>query len=222
MSFEGVDIEARPEGKRDLERLKIPRVPATITGDRFVHGWNPEALAELVGVKYEVASRLAPDELARRLDRVLAGTQRAIVQFPAAGLDTKAPDRDRSIRQIGWHIFRLSLWFRDAREQGMLPDTAYNDADPAAIGDADAIVRYGDDVRARLAEWFRRPGWCDGAVDTYYGRQTAHEFMERTTWHAAQHLRQLYWFLGRQGITPRDPLTDADFAGLPIPREVWS
>lgn len=57
------------------------------------------------------------------------------------------------------------------------------------------------------------PGWCDGAVNTHYGAQPAHELMERTTWHAAQHLRQLYWFLDRMGITAEAPLTDADLAG---------
>src|SRR5687768_15844186 len=101
---------------RDLERHGVPRVPATITGDRVVHGWNPEALAKLVGVKYEAATRLAPDELARRLDRVLEATQRAVRQFPPGGLETKAPDRDRTVRQLAFHVFRLSLAFRDARE----------------------------------------------------------------------------------------------------------
>jgi hypothetical protein len=46
--------------------------------------------------------------------------------------------------------------------------------------------------------------------------------MERTTWHAAQHLRQLYWFAGKMGVTPMAPLGERDFQGLPIPRDVWS
>jgi hypothetical protein len=220
--FEGVDVEAHPDRKRELEPHGVPRVPATIHDGRAVHGWNPKALAELVGVKYETVERLAPDELARRMDRVLAATQRIVAQLPPAALDTKAPDRNRTVRQIAWHVFRLSLWFRETRETGMLPDTAYNDADPATIGDAAQIVRFGDEVRAKLGEWFRRPGWCHGSVETYYGPQTAHDFMERTTWHAAQHLRQLYWFAGNAGVTPEAPLGDRDFEGLPLPNDVWS
>jgi hypothetical protein len=46
--------------------------------------------------------------------------------------------------------------------------------------------------------------------------------MERTTWHAAQHLRQLYWFIGKMGVTPETPVTDADLKGLPFPTAVWS
>ena len=40
--------------------------------------------------------------------------------------------------------------------------------------------------------------------------------MERTTRHAAQHLRQIYWFLDRMGVRADAPLTDADLDGLPI------
>jgi hypothetical protein len=47
--------------------------------------------------------------------------------------------------------------------------------------------------------------------------------MERTTWHAAQHRRQLYWFLERMGVTPDAPLRDdPELAGLPSPNAVWS
>ena len=67
MKFDGFDVEAEPARKRDLEPFGIPRVPATIVGDRVVHGWNPKALAELVGARYEERTQLAPAELARRL-----------------------------------------------------------------------------------------------------------------------------------------------------------
>ena len=91
MSFDGFDVEAEPERKRDLEPFGVPRVPATILGDRVVHGWNPKALAELVGVTYAEREPLSPAELADRLDRVLDATQRAIRQVPPEHLGMKAP-----------------------------------------------------------------------------------------------------------------------------------
>ena len=78
VTFEGIDVEARPEGLKDLERLGIPLVPATVRGDRWVHGWNPKALAELVDVTYTEGPRLSPEALAQRLDLILAAAQRAL------------------------------------------------------------------------------------------------------------------------------------------------
>ncbi|RMF04668.1 MAG: hypothetical protein D6773_06145, partial [Alphaproteobacteria bacterium] len=55
----------------------------------------------------------------------------------------------------------------------------------------------------------------------YYGDVTLHEVLERTGWHSGQHTRQLMLVLETLGIVPDRPLTDADFAGLPMPKEVW-
>ena len=222
MKFEGFDVEAEPERRRDLESFGVPRVPATIVGDRVVHGWNPKALAELVGVPYEERQQLAPAELARRLDAVLAATQRALRQIPREHLGMKAPGRDRTVRQLGFHVFRLSVAYVDTREQGHLSEHVFEEKAPADMADGDAVARYGETVRGRLAAYCARPGWCEGTVSTYYGPQSAHDFMERTTWHAAQHLRQIYWFLERMGVQANASLADADLEGLPLPSEVWS
>ncbi len=222
MSFDGFDVEAEPERKRDLQAHGIDRVPATIFDGRVVHGWNPKALAALVGVEWRERDPLLPDELARRLDRVLAGTQRALRQIPREHLGMKKPGRDRSVHQLGYHVFRLSAGFVDTREQGHLGANVFEERAPADMADGEAVAAYGETVRRRIADYVTRPGWCDGSVSTYYGPQTTHEFMERTTWHAAQHLRQIYWFLDQMGVRADAPLTDADYDGLPIPRDVWS
>jgi hypothetical protein len=222
VSFEGVDLERSPERWDDLKRLGIPSYPATILGERAVHGWNPAALAALVGVQYDEGKRFSADELADKLDTILAANQRVLRQIPASHLGMKHPERDRSVRDLGFHIFRLSQAFRDCREQDRFPETWLREGPAPEMRDGDAVARYGQAVRERLADWYRRPGWCDGTVHTYYGSHAAFELMERTTWHAAQHLRQMYWFLDRMGIVPDGKLTDADLAGLPFPAEVWS
>jgi len=222
VKFDGFDVEAEPARKRDLEPFGIPRVPATIVGDRVVHGWNPKALAELVGARYEERKQLAPAELARRLDTVLVATQRALRQVPLEQLGMKAPGRDRTIRQLGFHVFRVSASFVDTREQGHLSEHWFEESPPAEMADGEAIALHGETVRRRVAAYCAQPGWCDGMVSTYYGPQSAHDFMERTTWHAAQHLRQIYWLLDRMGVQAESPLADTEFDGLPIPRDVWS
>ena len=62
------------------------------------------------------------------------------------------------------------------------------------------------------------------SVRTRHGKNevdAAGELLERTVWHAAQHLRQLYALLELMGLEPSNPLTEADFRGLPLPKEVW-
>lgn len=56
---------------------------------------------------------------------------------------------------------------------------------------------------------------------SYYGPQQAAAFFQRTVWHTAQHLRQLYDLLDQMGVTPEAPLASEDFAGLPLPQSVW-
>jgi hypothetical protein len=119
-------------------------------------------------------------------------------------------------------VFRVAASYADTRELGNLDGAWFEENAPPEMADGDAVARYGETVRQRLRACFARPGWCDGEVSTYYGPQSAPEFMERTTWHAAQHLRQIYWFLDELRVEKDAPLTDADLDGLPFPREVWS
>jgi hypothetical protein len=221
LGVRAVDVEAEPAARAELARLGIPGPPAVVVGDRAVHGWNPGGVAALVGVAYREAPPLPPAELARRLDVVLAAAQRAMRQVPPEHLGMTHPERDRTVRQLGFHVFRLSLAFRDAMRERRLPKAWLDEEAPADLADGPAIAAFGERVRGQLADHFRRPGFCDGTVETYYGPQSGHEVLERTTWHAAQHVRQLYAFLERMGVTPEAPLGPADLAGLPLPAELW-
>ncbi|MFQ5898562.1 MAG: DinB family protein [Candidatus Methylomirabilia bacterium] len=198
-------------------------VPAVLTGERAVEGWSPRAVAELLGVPYAEPERLLPALLLERLDRILAGAQRAIRQVPVEKLELKSPDRDRPVRQLGYHVFRLSAAFVDGVEQNQYPYEWLVEPVPPELGDGEAIARYGERVRSRLREWRARAESAVYArpVTTYYGAQTVHELLERTTWHAAQHLRQLYAFLGMMDVQPDEPLGDEDFKGLPLPEALW-
>ncbi len=146
-------------------------------------------------MRYRAPKKLSPAQLAERMDVVLDATQRAIRQVPREHLGMKYPGRDRTVHQLGFHVFRVAASYADTREQGNLDGAWFEENAPPEMADGDAVARYGETVRQRLRAYFARPGWCDGEVSTYYGPQSAPEFMERTTWHSAQHLRQIYWFL---------------------------
>jgi hypothetical protein len=78
-------------------------------------------------------------------------------------------------------------------------------------------------VRQRLATWWASKPDKSGReiVQTYYGPQMLHEYLERSTWHVGQHVRQWNMLLGMAGIAADHPPGEADFANLPMPSQVW-
>ncbi len=188
-----------------------------------MHGWNPEGYAELLGIKLPEKLRLPPPVLAARLDQILAAVEGLVGRIDADRFTWKPPERDRSIGDLGYHAFRVGLSFIDAVDRDGLPESWFSEQAPADLRDGRALARYGALVRARLAGWFEGAAGDDftRTVRTYYGPQGAHELLERTTWHAGQHLRQLYDLAARLGIDPPAPLDAELFKGLPIPESVW-
>jgi hypothetical protein len=201
----------------------VPAVPAVAVGDRAVHGWNPPAYAALVGVEWRPPTQLAPAELAARLDRILESAQALVAAIPDDRIDWRPPERDRSLRDLGYHVFRLALAFVDGMDLGRFPHAWLQETAPPALADGPAVARYGALVRGRLAGWFQGAGPDEFArvVDVYYGPQAGHDLLERTTWHAAQHLRQLHALVERLGLPPAAPLPHETFRGLPLPDALW-
>jgi hypothetical protein len=219
--FDSVDIEAEPGARAELKRLGVPAVPAVVAAGRVVHGWNPVALADLVGARYEGAQRLSPAALAERLDRVLAAAGRLVGTVEPRHLALQHPGRDRSLHQLAYHLFRLSLAFRDAMLERRLPETWLQEMAPPGLPDGPALAGYGAAVRAALRGWFGTEAPTAGTVETYYGPQSGHELLERTVWHAAQHLRQIHALLEDARAPAAEPLDPALLERLPIPQSVW-
>jgi uncharacterized damage-inducible protein DinB len=218
-----VDVEANPAAPHELDDAGPSLVPAVVAGDRVVRGWNPAACAALLGVDYQPAALVPPSELGMTLERILAATERLIAEVPDARMEYRAPECDRTIRDLAYHVFSLALAFADGMDTGrVLPEWLRARA-PAELRDGRAIARYGALVRGRVG------GWLEGAAPREFARtitadagpQSGHEWLERSTWHAAHHLRQLHALLESLGVPPREPLPSADLARLPLPASLW-
>lgn len=216
-------MQAEPAGWAELQRLGVPALPAVAVGDKVVHGWNPQEYARLLGVGWKPAAALAPAELAQRLDRVLECAAALVRTLPAGAMEFVPPERARTVRDLAYHLFRLSLAFSEAMDHGEQPREWLGEKAPPDMSDGVALGSYGTLVRARLQGWFEGtpPDEYARMVQVYYGPQSGHDLLERTTWHAAQHLRQLYELAARLGVTPPSPLPVADFRGLPLPEALW-
>jgi DinB superfamily len=216
-------VEGDPDAQLALARLGVNLVPAVAVGRRAVHGWNPAAYAELLGIAYAPPEKLTPAVLSARLDRFLERTQSLIAVMPAEHLDHRPPQRDRAVRDLAFHVFRLGLAFADGMDMGRFPEGWLQERAPADLRDGPSVARYGALVRGRLSGWFEGAGTSEygRVIDVYYGPQSGHDLLERTTWHAAQHLRQLYALAGELGVRPPRPLPAEDFEGLPLPASLW-
>ena len=58
-----MNVEGNAAARAELGRLGVPGLPAVSVGDRAVHGWNPPAYAELLGIEYRPPAQLSPQEL---------------------------------------------------------------------------------------------------------------------------------------------------------------
>lgn len=110
--------------------------------------------------------------------------------MPDEKLHIHVPGRPRSYRALAFHLFRVVDAFLDAEQGATLVQAAFRE-EPAADADTASLAAYGVTVRERFRNW-----WSHGdtgparMLPTYYGAQSLHELLERTTWHSGQHVRQ--------------------------------
>jgi hypothetical protein len=210
-------------GLAELRRLGARSVPVLSRGDEFVFAQNIAHVVKFLGLNESTGPALSPAELVARLDEFLAAALRFIPQMPDDRLETEVPNRPRSYRVLGHHMFRVPETFLEVSGGDALTYENLTARPPDDMRTTADIVAYGADVRARLRAWWNAKTDRSGreTVQTYYGPQLLHEYLERTTWHVGQHVRQWMMLLGMAGITPERPLGDAEFAKLPMPSSVW-
>ncbi|HWN55316.1 MAG TPA: DinB family protein [Methylomirabilota bacterium] len=170
-----------------------------------------------------MTSPLPAPELGARLDRILANAECLVAFLPLRALDYKPPERDRTVRDLAFHVFRLGLAYVDGMDMGTLPEAWLREPAPPDLVDGPAIARYGALVRGRASGWFEgaAPREYARVIEGYYGPRTGQTLLEWTTWHAAHHLRQLHAMTVDLGLTPPEPLPTSDFEGLPMPATLW-
>ena len=205
----------------ELARLGARSIPVLARGDDYVFGQSLPQIIAFLGLNEKAGPALSTAALNARLDKFLGAALELLPLMPPDRLSIHVPGRPRSYRALGFHLFRVVVAFLDASDGVPLEQASFRE-EPAADADTAALVAYGTDVRRRLRGWWATGETAaDRTLATYYGPQTLHELFERTTWHAGQHVRQWMLLLEREGVAFQPPLGEADFAQLPMPRDVW-
>ena len=207
-----------------LQSLGAKSVPIVSKGDAFVFAQSITNVAEFLDLDVDTSPQLSPKALIEKYDMILEAAARHIRQIPDDRLGGQILDRDRTYRELTYHVFRIAEGLMDSANGAELTYSYYSDIPPAKMQTIEQIASFGDDVRARLNAWWEGYPHKDGTaiVDTYFGKKPLHEVLERSTWHSGQHVRQIVMAMTEfMGIAPENPLTDEDFAGLPLPEKVW-
>ena len=224
VDYESIDVGLKPKAMDELREMGVRSVPVVARGREYVFAQALEDVSKFIGREYRIA-RLAPEELVRRDLHVLAAAQRHVLQLPQDELAQRAtPGRDRSIKDLAYHVYQVPEAMLDAVEKGN-PNLAdhYNALPPADVKTPQQIAAFGKSVSERLERWWKNLAdkSCKQTVKTYYGERPLHELLERTVWHSAQHARQIIAVLEGFGIKPNGPLTAEDYKGLPLPKGLW-
>jgi hypothetical protein len=215
-----------PTGKEQLLKLGVRTVPVLARSDQYIFCQNLEDVAEFVGLQGTGHTPLSPGVLFTKWTIVLRAAQRYIRQIPNARLNDRAIDnRDRSIRLLSHHIFRIGEAFLETAIDGVEYWVQLANVPPqdGTYTTGAEIASYGDSVIERIENWWTRldDKSCQQKVKTFYGTPPMHQLFERSTWHSAQHTRQMIAVLERFGIEPDGRLTVEDLAGLPLPEGIW-
>jgi len=206
--------------------LGASTVPVLAKDDQYIFCQNLEDVAEFVGLQGSGHTPLPPEALIVKWTVVLRAAQRYVRQIPHQRLGERAIDnRDRSIRLLSHHIFRIGEAFLEVVVDGVEYWAQLANVPPqdGTLTTGEEIARYGNSVVERLEHWWStlEDKSCRQKVKTFYGTPPMHQVFERSTWHSAQHVRQLIAVLERFGIEPERRLTAEDFAGLPLPEGLW-
>jgi hypothetical protein len=209
------------DGMAQLQKLGLRTVPVLSRGDKYIFGQNTQQIIDFIGLNEDGGPQLSVEQLHERVTKFMGAAIELIPLMPYEKLGTFVPGRPRSYRTLAFHLFRVIDAFIGANEGTTLIQAMFRE-EPATDAATDALVEYGQKVRQRYLDWWAQNDHAASKkLETYYGPQTLHELLERTTWHSGQHVRQYMMLLEKEGVSHHRPLADADFAKLPMPQNVW-
>ena len=222
--FESINLADSPGRMAKLDRIGVS-APAVAVGERGVQGLDLVGIAELIGYDYDAPEMLAPAVMKAKYDTVIAAVNRFTGQLTDEQLEYRSPDNNRSVRFLVAHAGSIMRYFVDAYDQEKFDNSGRPPSDLSTTGTREELLAFTADTASMLNTWWDKYGFddpFDRVLETSWGHRTLHEVFERVVWHTAQHTRQLMDWMETIGVSPIDPLTSEDLAGLPLPERLMT
>ena len=222
IEFESVNVREDSAGMARLAELGVRTVPVVARGSTFVLAQDLDEVARFVGVTVE-RDRLPVEVLAARIPRLLDCAAAITRRIPDAALGTPLPGRKRTCLDLAYHVPQIVVALLDAAAGGCLTYEHFNRKPPAWLTTGEGAATAIESVARAFGQWWlANAGALPLTVDTYYGTQSFDAALERTTWHVAQHVRQLELLARMLGAATKGALLPAALLDrLPLPRDVW-
>ena len=222
IEFESVNVREDALAKARLTQLGVRTVPVVARGSAFVLGQDLEEVARFVGVVVE-RDRLPVEVLAARIPRLLDCAAAITRRIPDAALGTPLPGRKRTYLDLAYHVPQIVVALLDATAGGCLTYEHFNRKPPERLTTAEDAATGTERVARTFGQWWlAHAGALPPMVDTYYGVQAFAAALERTTWHVAQHVRQLELVLHTLGAATQETLLPVELLDrLPLPKDAW-
>ena len=207
-----------------LRGRNIKSVPVTIIDeDEVIIGYYPKKLIPALKLNVTVDLSSKTDWLAEKYDIVLNGAIRATRQLTDAQLQQEVPWRPWSVRDCIVHIISFpELAWLSHKQGSMTPDDmAASNVRIKDVATVDSIAEYGYQVLDNI-DGFLKSGDIasfDRVVPAHYGGEvTVVELLNIILSHSTHHLKQIYYYMESDlGITPLNPVTEADTEGIVTP-----
>ena len=221
--FESVNVAAQAGAMDELRALGARSVPVVAQGDRYVYAQSLADVRRFLGMKAQADERLTPAVLVERVNLIVPAALRYVAQMSDAELDGPFRNSWAPPRGLAHHVFRIVESFLDAIEtpEELTYESTMRGTHEVRPGQD--VIGFGRAVLARFNAWWARHADKAGRAPmaTYWGEQSTHEVLERTTWHSAQHTRQLMFVLETLGRPVDGPLSERELGGLPLPAKAW-
>jgi hypothetical protein len=131
--------------------------------------------------------------------------------------------RERTQLDLVYHVPMIVRGFLDAASGGELTYAYYERTPTGSDRTLGAVLATLEATRRALHDWQHASTpdalRADRSLRTYFGDRPLWTVLERTTWHVAQHCRQLASLAS--GPSQHALIDDALLAGLPLPQAVW-
>ena len=184
-----------------------------------------QQVADFVGVELEPSEvpTLDAPTLIEKIRLVLEATSRFALQLSDEQLlQAFGGRKNRDFRGLACHVGYVVQAFIDACRGGRIGIEYYMLQPPRSLSSGPDVAGELDSVRVTLNAWWEEVSHqLPDTISTYWGTRPALGVLERTTWHAAQHARQLEAALELMGVTPDGRLGDAELGGLPLPENIF-